>query len=259
MKFVGKAKLLKKQIINEDNFRFVIELTDEMGIVHPGQFFNLAATGVGYPLLKRPISVSDVGENTVEFTIKIIGKGTKTMLDYNEGDSIELIGPLGNGFEYDGYRKILVIGGGIGIAPLKGLINSLKDSDVEIHSVLGYRDSPYIHEDFKAKSKKIEIMSERDGQYRIGYVTEPVIKMLESETYDMIYVCGPHPMLKSLTDLFNSKNIRAQLLMEEKMACGIGACLVCTCKTKNGDFGFKHSRMCKDGPMFYSDEVIFDE
>lgn len=259
MKFVGKAKLLKKQIINEVNFRFVIERTDEMGIVLPGQFFNISSTRVGSPLLKRPISVSDVGGSTIEFTIKIIGEGTKAMLDYNEGDSIELIGPLGNGFEYKAYKKILVIGGGIGIAPLKALINSLKDSEVEVHSVLGYRDSPYSHEDFIAKSKEIEIMSERDDQYKIGFVTEPVIKMLENETYDMIYVCGPQSMLKNLTDIFNAKGIRAQLLMEEKMACGIGACLVCTCKTKNGDFGFKHSRMCKDGPMFYSDEVIFDE
>ncbi len=259
MKFVGKVKLLKKQIINEENFRFVIERTDEMGSVHPGQFFNLSATKVGYPLLKRPISVSDVGENAIEFTIKIIGDGTKAMLDYNEGDSIELMGPLGNGFEYDGYRKILVIGGGIGIAPLKGLINSLKNEDLEIHSVLGYRDAPYIHEDFIAKSEKIEIMSENDDRYRIGYVTEPVMKMLEKDSFDMIYACGPHQMLRRLTDLFNSKDIRAQLLMEEKMACGIGACLVCTCKTKHGEFGFKHSRMCKDGPMFYSDEVIFDE
>ena len=259
MKFVGKVKLLKKQIINEENFSFMIERKSEMGLVLPGQFFNLSATKVGYPMLKRPISVSEVGENTIEFTIKIIGAGTKAMLDYNEGESIELMGPLGNGFEYNGYRKILVIGGGIGIAPLKGLINSLKKENVEIHSVLGYRDVPYIYEDFKARSVKIEIMSESDDRYRMGYVTEPVANMLEKYSYDMIYVCGPHPMLKSLTDLFNSKGIRAQLLMEEKMACGIGACLVCTCKTKNGDFGFKHSRMCKDGPMFYSDEVIFDE
>lgn len=259
MKFVGKAKLLKKQIINEENFRFVIKRSDEMGCVNPGQFFNISASKLGYPMLKRPISVSDVGEDTIEFTIKIIGEGTRAMLDYNEGDSIELMGPLGNGFEYDGYRKILVIGGGIGIAPLKGLINSLNKSDVEIHSVLGYRDAPYLYEDFVVNSAIYEIVSENAEQYKKGYVTDPAKNMLESEVYDMIYVCGPHPMLKSLTNLFNSKGVRAQLLMEEKMACGIGACLVCTCKTKNGDFGFKHSRMCKDGPMFYSDEVIFDE
>lgn len=259
MKFIGKVKLLKKQMINEENFRFVIERTDEMGLIQPGQFFNISATKFDYPLLKRPISVSGVGDDSIEFTIKIIGDGTRAMMDYNEGDFIELMGPLGNGFESDGYQKILVIGGGIGIAPLKGLINSLKKTDVIIHSVLGYRDTPYLHEDFVAKSLKIDIMSENDDQYRTGYVTEPVVKLLEMESYDMIFVCGPHPMLKNLTDLFNSKGIRAQLLMEEKMACGIGACLVCTCKTKNGDFGFKHSRMCKDGPMFYSDEVIFDE
>lgn len=259
MKFVGKVKLLKKQIINDENFRFVIERTDGMGLILPGQFFNIAATKVGYPLLKRPISVSDVSENTVEFTIKIIGDGTKAMLNYNEGESIELMGPLGNGFEFNGYRKILVIGGGIGIAPIKGLINSLNNEDVEIHSVLGYRDAPYIHEDFIEKSETYEIMSENDEKCKRGYVTEPVARMLENDSFDMIYACGPHQMLRSLTDLFNSKGIRAQLLMEEKMACGIGACLVCTCKTKLGEFGFKHSRMCKDGPMFYSDEVIFDE
>ena len=171
------------------------------------------------------------------------------------------MGPLGNGFDTGNHKKVLLVGGGIGVAPIKGLGEFLEKDSVNIKTLLGFRDTPYMLEAFRAFSDEVVIVSENDKDYRQGYITLPLEELLanQNENFDMIYACGPLVMLKSVQKICAQFNVPVQLLMEEKMACGIGACLVCTCKTKEGDFGFKHSRMCLDGPMFYGDEVIFDE
>lgn len=259
MKFNGISKVISKKWLCEDVFQLTIQRTIGMGPIQAGQFFNIRSNEFGYPMLNRPISVSDFDQNSVEFTIKVLGEGTKSLSRFQEEDFLSLMGPLGNGFELLDAKKILLIGGGIGIAPLKKICTEEIFRDTEIDIILGFRDEPYMLESFKSHAKQMIVLSENIETYRKGYVTEPLEELINESKYDMIYSCGPQKMLKSVSEVLNKKGVRGQILMEEKMACGIGACLVCTCKTKDDQKGFSHKRMCKDGPMFYADEVIFDE
>lgn len=263
MKFNGKVKIKKKHQLNEDVFQLVIERHEAMGEIKAGQFFNITASISGFPLLRRPISVSFFNETSVEFTIKVLGPGTEALSCLSVNDQIEVMGPLGNGFDLDVLgkegSKLLFVGGGIGVAPIKGLVESLSKSNHECDVILGFRDQPYLEDVFKSHSRSLMVVSENDDACLRGYVTEPFEEALKSNAYDMIFACGPEIMLRKLATIANMNDVKIQLLMEEKMACGIGACLVCTCKTKEGNFGFKHVRMCVEGPMFYGSEVIFDE
>lgn len=259
MKFNGSVKIIERKQLLQDVFQITVERPSTMEMILPGQFFNIVTTNSGYPLLRRPISVSAYRDDAIEFTVKVLGMGTQALSEFEVGEFIEIMGPLGNGFKQNGEKNVLIVGGGIGIAPLKGLIEHLESEKTAIDVILGFRDGPYLVESFSAYATKLTIVSEYDATYRIGYVSHPVVEHIEAKQYDMIYACGPEAMLKSLARICNERELPIQLLMEEKMACGIGACLVCTCKIKQGDFDFKHVRMCKEGPMFYGNEVIFDD
>lgn len=259
MKFNGSAKIIERKQLLQDVFQIIVERPSTIEAILPGQFFNIVTSNTGYPLLRRPISVSAYNDDTIEFTVKVLGTGTQALSDFKVGESIDMMGPLGNGYKQHDEKRILIVGGGIGIAPLKGLIEHFETEKKTIDVILGFRDEPYLVEAFSLHATKLTLVSEYDAAYRLGYVTQPFLEHLEANTYEMIYTCGPEAMLKSLARICNERNLPIQLLMEEKMACGIGACLVCTCKIKAGDFGFKHVRMCKEGPMFYGNEVIFDD
>lgn len=259
MKFSGSVKIIDRKQLQHDVFQITVERPNIIETIQPGQFFNIVTSNMGYPLLRRPISVSAFNDNTIEFTVKVLGRGTQALSNLKVGQSIDLMGPLGNGFVQTGEKKVLIVGGGIGVAPLKGLIEHIEPEKATLDVILGFRDEPYLVESFSPHATNITLVSEYDTAYRLGYVTQPLIEHIEANAYDMIYACGPEAMLKSLAGICNERELPIQLLMEEKMACGIGACLVCTCKVKQGDFGFKHVRMCKEGPMFYGSEVIFDD
>ena len=259
MKFNGNVQIIQKEYLQPDVFRIRVERPAEMESVKPGQFFNFTTSRSGFPLLRRPISISGYDDQTIEFTVKIIGKGTQLLSEIRENESVEMMGPLGNGFEISQEKKILIVGGGIGIAPVKGLLEQWKNAETQIDVLLGYRDTPYLNEAFEKLAHSVEIVSESDSNYRKGYVTQPFIEKINQSKYDMIYACGPEIMLKTLAKICNELDQPIQLLMEEKMACGIGACLVCTCKVKKDDFNHKNVRTCKEGPMFYGKEVVFDE
>lgn len=259
MRFDGFVKIIDKNWIQDDIVTLTIERLPEMGDITPGQFFNIQASSLGYPMLRRPISISGYDEKTVTFTVKVLGTGTHQIANHRVGDSIKMMGPLGNGFERALAKKVLIIGGGIGVAPMKGLIEKLEQPASAIDVILGFKEHPYLTEYFKPRCQKLALFSETVSGFRKGYVTEALEDWIKDTAYDMVYACGPLQMLKSVAKILNEANVPVQLLMEEKMACGIGACLVCTCKTKKDAFNFKLSRMCKDGPMFYGSEVIFDE
>ncbi|OJV62677.1 MAG: hypothetical protein BGO41_15780 [Clostridiales bacterium 38-18] len=257
MAFNGTVKILNTEQHDHENFSLSVAIPET---VKPGQFFNFLATDSGMPLLRRPISVSGIEDNVITFTIKVVGKGTQYLANLKSGDEVALTGPLGNGFDLTTTKKrTLLIGGGIGVAPIKGLGEALRSMDIIVDSVIGFRENPILEAAFLKFSTQLTVVSEKNDTYKKGYVTQYLEQILDENEYDEIYACGPKVMLRAVTDMLNSRGKRAQLLMEEKMACGIGACLVCTCKLKDGEFGSKMVRMCKEGPMFYSDEVIFDE
>lgn len=207
-----------------------------------GQFYMLKVGNLD-PLLPRPISIYDVGENEISFLYQVVGKGTEIMAEKKPGDTIEILGPLGNGFKIEG-EKVAVVGGGIGIAPLLYLCKKLKSVNKHVEVFLGYRTKPYLTEEFEKIADKVSIATEDGSVGHKGYVTEIIGK-----DFDTLYSCGPNLMMKSLKSL----NIcdREYYSLEARMACGIGACLGCSIKTVNG-----MKRVCHEGPIFSKDEVI---
>lgn len=208
----------------------------------PGQFYMLKVGNLD-PLLPRPISIYDVGENEISFLYQVVGKGTEIMAEKKPGDTIEILGPLGNGFKIEG-EKVAVVGGGIGIAPLLYLCKKLKSENKYVEVFLGYRTKPYLTEEFEKIAEKVNIATEDGSVGHKGYVTEIIGK-----DFDTLYSCGPNLMMKSIKSL----NIcdREYYSLEARMACGIGACLGCSIKTVNG-----MKRVCHEGPIFSKDEVI---
>ena len=208
----------------------------------PGQFYMLKVGNLD-PLLPRPISIYDVEENEISFLYQVVGKGTEIMANKKVGERIEILGPLGNGFNIEG-KKVAVVGGGIGIAPLLYLCKKLKSKNKHVEVFLGYRTKPYLTEEFEKIADKVSIATEDGSVGHKGYVTEII-----GRDFDTLYSCGPNLMMKSLKSL----NIcdREYYSLEARMACGIGACLGCSIKTVNG-----MKRVCHEGPIFSKDEVI---
>lgn len=201
-----------------------------------GQFYMLR-TESNYPLLSRPISICDIDENSITFLYKVFGEGTKIFSKLRVGDKINLEGPYGKGYEkVDG--KVALVGGGIGIAPLYLVAKNIKNCD----AYLGFRNEAVLVDEFKGVCKDVFVATDN----------EFVTKYLDVNKYDYILTCGPTPMMKSLIKMTENTNTKIMVSLENHMACGVGACLVCTCKTTLGN-----KKTCKDGPVFWGEEVIF--
>ena len=218
-------------------YKMVIE---DNSPVKAGQFYMLKPKAA---LLGRPISVSEVEDGRVTFIYATVGKGTEEFSKLKVGENIEVVGPLGNGFDIRDYGKVALVGGGIGIAPLLQLAKNLRkrDNNMVMDLYAGFRDDVYLVDQFKeyVNSSYIATNSGRVGTK--GFVTD----ILEIEKYDTVLCCGPEVMMKAVVDICKKYNKQVYVSMEKHMACGVGACLVCTCKTKDGN-----KRTCKDGPVF---------
>lgn len=216
--------------------------------VLPGQFFMLKGWN-NEPFLPRPISVHNADDESVTFLYELKGEGTRQLSCLKPEDSISMLGPLGNGFDIDEIKgKVAVISGGIGTAPMLLLVKELKKRNINVDFHAGFRDKPYIIEEFKKYADKVFISTESGIEGHRGYVTDN----FSPEKYDTVLCCGPEIMMKKVTNMCIEKDVQIYVSMEKKMACGIGACLGCTCKTKIGN-----KRTCKDGPVFDGRDVIY--
>nr|WP_243105996.1 dihydroorotate dehydrogenase electron transfer subunit [Clostridium fermenticellae] len=214
-----------------------------------GQFYMLRAWG-DYPVLSRPISIHFVSDKKIVFLYQNVGEGTKILSRLKKGDPIQITGPLGNGFDIQKINgKAALISGGIGIAPMLQLVRELKDSgSIDIYS--GFKDEFYEIKDLKDYVDNINISTETGTYGHKGYITE----IFKPELYDVVICCGPEIMMSKVIKMCREKSIPVYVSMEKHMACGVGACLVCTCKTKDGN-----KRTCKDGPVFFGDDLILKE
>lgn len=247
-----KARVMKQDMIGTDIYSLEIRAAFIAESAKPGQFVALYSKD-GAKILPRPISICEIhsDEGTIRLVYRIAGEGTREFSKLKVGDHIEVMGPLGNGFRMENNKKAILIGGGIGIPPMLELAKQL-DCDKSV--VLGYRDEIFMAEDFESRADVY--MASEDGKHG---VKGNVINAIEEYDIqgDIIYACGPTPMLKAIKEYAEKKGIKAQISMEERMACGIGACLACVCKSKDID---EHSnshtkRVCKDGPVFDAREV----
>ncbi|MGL4772943.1 MAG: dihydroorotate dehydrogenase electron transfer subunit [Clostridium sp.] len=242
-KTYNKAKVLENKEIVNGIFKMVIENTDES---RPGQFYMLKLEGG--TLLPRPISICESTKENVTFLYAVVGKGTKEYTKLESGEYISLIGPLGNGFNIDACgERVALVGGGIGIAPLYDVAKALKaKGNHKVDFLGGFRDEVYLTEQFTEFVDEVKVSTNTGKHGHKGFVTEIFIP----ENYDTVLCCGPEVMMKRVVEMCKEKNVKVYVSMEKHMACGVGACLVCTCKTKEG-----HKRTCKDGPVFDGDYV----
>lgn len=229
--------------------------------VLPGQFYNLQAGEGAYPLLRRPISVSRVTADTLQFVIFLKGEGTRLLAAKKAGETLNLMGPFGNGYTLpERGGRHLVLAGGIGVAPQQELVAALARRQPEaLTALIGFRSAPYALDIYQETCTQLQIATEDGSAGHHGTLAAPLAVLLDDGPWDMVYACGPHGMLKAVAEACNGRGIPVQLLMEERMACGIGACLVCACKIKSQDTpeGYANVRTCKEGPVFTGTEVIF--
>lgn len=213
----------------------------------PGQFYMLRAWD-REPVLGRPISIHKIDEEGITFLYQVKGAGTRIIRDLKKDERIKLLGPMGNGFkkDYKG-KRVAVVTGGIGIAPMLHAVSNI--SAEEIHLYAGFRDKDYILAEFEDKVDKIYTASESGLGGHKGYITE----LLKPERYDAVLCCGPEAMMTKVAKMCIESGVDVYVSLESHMACGIGACLACTCKTKYGN-----KRVCKEGPVFHGKDVFID-
>lgn len=246
-----KVRITENISIAQDIYSMWLDVSDMAQQAKPGQFISLYCNHAGR-LLPRPISICEIDQakGRVRLVYRIAGNGTREFAGLKAGEQLEAMGPLGNGFTLEG-RKAILIGGGIGIPPMLELAKNLT---CEKQIVLGYRDITFLEKEFEAYGNVF--LSTEDGSRGIKGNVLDAIRANKLEA-DMIYACGPTPMLKGIKVYALEHGIKAQLSLEERMACGIGACLGCVCKSKEVDHhsNVNNKRVCKDGPVFYAEEV----
>ena len=250
--------IVTKEQLKNDIFKFGIKSEKMSNEALCGQFLEIRVNDDIEPFLRRPISIHKIDkENQIlEFIFQVKGKGTEILSHKNVGDKISIMGPLGKGhFEFENYKKIAIIGGGIGVFPLYELAKQAKEN-AEVTTYLGFRSKDFVilENEFSGVSNKLVITTD-DGSYKEnGFAINYLKEDCKTEKPDCIYACGPLPMLKAVRDFAIENNIPAQVSLEERMGCGIGICLGCAVKDKHSE-GYKH--VCKDGPVFYVNDVEF--
>ena len=245
------ANIIRQEMIGTDIFSMIIEAREIAVQARPGQFVDLYSAD-GSKLLPRPISLCEIDREagTLRLVYRIAGKGTLEFSKLTSDHTIDVLGPLGNGFNLEDGKAIL-IGGGIGIPPMLQLA---KELNCEKSIVLGYRDEEFLSDEFKPYGEVYK--SSDNGTIGVKGTVMDAIKEYGIEGTH-IYACGPTPMLRAIQQYALENGIRAQLSLEERMACGVGACLACVCKSKEVDHhsNVNNKRVCKDGPVFYAEEV----
>ncbi|MCK9279734.1 MAG: dihydroorotate dehydrogenase electron transfer subunit [Melioribacteraceae bacterium] len=245
---IEKSKFISNTSITKNTYLIKVFSPSIAKTAKPGQFCNIKVSENSFPLLRRPFSICDVEGDYLYFMFDVHGEGTRLLRDKNEGEELDIIGPLGIGFDLIGdYDTAIFIAGGLGSAPFPFLSKNIP-AMIEIHSFIGGRSKENVIE---YKMKNVSAATD-DGSYGFqGNVVELFINKLTAYNTKKIrvFACGPNPMLKALQNVCNEKNINCQLSVETVMACGFGICQGCPIEKYNGDGYFL---VCKDGPVFNS-------
>ena len=235
--------------IAKDIYRIVLECESKQhGIKNPGQFVNIKIDGF---FLRRPVSVCDWDDKTLTLIYKTVGKGTYAMSGYEKGKVIKVLSPLGNGFEISDTegKKVLTVGGGVGVPPMYGLCSALVKKGAHVVAVNGFNiaEEVFYTEEFEALGIETKLVTADGSAGEKGLVTD----VLKDIGFDYFYACGPDGMLKALDSSIDPA-IEGQMSFEERMGCGFGACMGCSCMTKYGS-----KRICREGPVLRREEIIW--
>lgn len=244
----------KKQLTNTI-FDFTIEAPEIVKSAKAGQFVHILC---GEKTLRRPISICEIlrEEGKLRIVFEVRGEGTEWLAKQNVGCELDILGPLGNGFDVsDTDKKIVVVGGGIGVPPMLGTAEAFGKNAI---AITGFRnkDAVILQEDFEKVCDKVLLATDDGSAGHHGLVTDLLKNVLEENKINAVYACGPTPMLKAIAAMAKENDVPCFVSLEERMGCGIGACLVCACKIQTTD-GVKHKHVCKDGPVFNAEEVVW--
>ncbi|MFH0732557.1 MAG: dihydroorotate dehydrogenase electron transfer subunit [Candidatus Omnitrophota bacterium] len=273
-----RAKILSNKKISHTYYKMALDAPYIARAAKPGQFVQIKCSDSLEPLLRRPFSIHRVNGN-IEILYETVGRGTEILSNKKEGDKINVLGPLGNGFTLpratsDDRKKsrakssderratkaeprAIIIAGGVGVAPLVYLAEELAKKHIKTIVLIGAKTKDLIlcKKDFKKAAPEVYVSTD-DGTYGSqGFVSKlfhKILKTTESWFDTVVYVCGPHGMLRCIAEICEERNFECQVSLEEKMACGIGTCLGCVVKTKSGN-----KLACKDGPVFDSSELLW--
>ncbi len=240
----GMYEIVSNVKLAKNVYKMVI-VGDTSAITAPGQFVNLKLDGL---FLRRPISICDYDDTAITLIYKVVGEGTAQMAEMQAGEQVDVLVGLGNGYSVDKCGdNALLIGGGVGVPPLYNLCKKLLAAGKTVTVVLGFNtaDEIFLEDDFKALGATVKVAT-ADGSYGVkGFVTDA----MQDVTYDYFFTCGPMPMFKAIEAVATTSG---QYSFEERMGCGFGACMGCSCKTKYGN-----KRICKDGPVLTREEIVW--
>ncbi len=239
-------KILENEKIASNTYRMILG-GDTSGIRNCGQFVNIRLEGF---YLRRPISVCDYDDSTMTLIYKTVGNGTEFMSTLPEGYELDILVGLGNGFDVSKSGETpLLVGGGVGAPPMYNLCKKLVAEGKKPTVLLGFKssDEVFYEEEFAALGARVIVVTEDGSKGEKGMVTDVIPKL----DYSYFYACGPMAMLKAMADIMKTEG---EYSFEQRMGCGFGACMGCSCKTKNG---FK--RICREGPVLSSEEIIWEE
>lgn len=247
------AQVMEQKQIGTEIYSMWLKVGSIAKDAKPGQFLSLYCKD-GSRVLPRPISICEIEKEkeALRIVYRVAGKGTEEFSRYQEGDQVELMGPLGNGFPLT-EKKAFLIGGGIGIPPMLELAKQL---NCKKEIVLGYRDELFLTDEF-SQYGNVTIATEDGSTGTKGNVLDAIRE--KELSAPVLFACGPTPMLKAIKAFAKERNMKAWISLEERMACGIGVCLSCVCKSTDVDehTNVNNKRVCKDGPVFRAEEVDF--
>lgn len=241
-----ESRVIDNQLIAEDIY--VMRVERNLAEAHPGQFYMLKSWDTELTLM-RPISVFKADSDALWFMYRTVGLGTQRLSLLQKDCKIRLLGPCGNGYPIgDIQGKVAVVGGGVGIPPLCETARNLQAKGLSVDAYLGFRDVLFAVEDFEPWCSDIFVSTEKGEEGYRGFVTD----LLKPEIYDVVLTCGPEVMMRKVAAMCAEKGTICYCSLEHRMACGIGACLGCSIRTKNG-----MKRVCKDGPVFLSTDLLW--
>ena len=249
-KVVVECPVLENYLLGSNIYQLVLAAPDICRQAKPGQFVQVKTGRMDSPLLRKPISIADIVGDKLILIYRVVGEGTKWLSECQIGQTIDVLGPLGNGFKLEGKRPLLV-GGGIGIAPLLYVARQTCPTPVEVLLAGRTAQEMFWTKLFENTCKNIYVTTD-DGSMGIkGNVTAALPDLLKTGEFDVIYSCGPEPMLKAVSKIAQEHQVECQLSLERYMACGLGVCLSCACEDKDG----KRLKVCLNGPVFQAGEV----
>ena len=260
MKNEYSITLVNKEVLGPACAVLTFSCPEIAGTGRPGQFINLSCDH----FLKRPFGImcTDQEKGTFSIGVRKVGKGTDMILKAEEGDTFTVLGPLGNGFDFSDVKNLLLIGGGTGIFPIFFAAQYAKDQGIPCKVVNGYRSKSdaFLYDRFSCTCSDFQCTTAAGDLGTKGNVMAYLETMDESALSDTtVMVVGPGIMMRKVSEWAQAKGLSCYVSLEQRMACGIGACLVCVCKIKAEQEGkeFVHKRCCKDGPVFKAEEVIW--